>query len=173
VAANHYALSQLPHCDYAYLLGLYLGDGCISMTPKGTYRLRITLDSGYPGIVRECAAAIRAVMPLRSVLVQDRAGERAFEVGCTSKVWPQLFPQHGRGPKHLRKIELAEWQKEIVDDHPKAFLRGLIHSDGCRVINKSMGREYVRYFFTQVSSDIQEIFGRTCDQLNIGWRQPY
>jgi hypothetical protein len=26
---------------YAYLLGLYLGDGCISADPKGVYRIRI------------------------------------------------------------------------------------------------------------------------------------
>jgi hypothetical protein len=165
--------SLLPRLEYAYLLGLYLGDGCISTHPRGVHRLRITLDARYPGIIRECAQAMRSVMPTNVVSILKLTDENAMEVGCCSKAWPSVIPQHGRGRKHLRTIELAEWQREIVDEHPKPFLRGLIHSDGCRVINKSMGHEYVRYFFTQVSADIQEIFGRTCDLLNIGWRQPY
>src|SRR5688572_17275219 len=45
---------------YAYLLGLYLGDGCISRHPR-TYRLRISLDIRYPSIIDECAAAIDVV----------------------------------------------------------------------------------------------------------------
>ena len=60
----------------------------------------------------------------------------------------------------------------MVEQHPRAFLRGLIHSDGCRCTNKSMGREYVRYFFDNASDDIRAIFGRACDQLGIGWREP-
>jgi hypothetical protein len=39
--------------SYAYLLGLYLGDGCISLGRK-TDKLRITLDSQYPNIVENC-----------------------------------------------------------------------------------------------------------------------
>lgn len=53
---------------YVYLLGLYLGDGCISAHPRGVYRLRITLDLRYPGIVEECEAALRAVLPLNHVV---------------------------------------------------------------------------------------------------------
>jgi hypothetical protein len=171
--SHDYLLQRLPssEAEYAYLLGLYLGDGCISTSAKGVHRLRITLDSVYPTIIAECAAAIRAVMPSNAVLVQRKQGERAVEVGCSSKGWPLLIPQHGPGRKHLRRIELAGWQESIVDRQPKPFLRGLIHSDGCRVINKSMGREYLRYFFTQVSDDIRPIFTNTCDQLKIQWRQ--
>ena len=36
---------------YVYLLGLYLGDGCISGCPRGVYKLRIFLDAKYPRIV--------------------------------------------------------------------------------------------------------------------------
>jgi hypothetical protein len=41
----------LPPDDYAYLLGMYLGDGCLARTGRGGYSLRITLDSVYPGII--------------------------------------------------------------------------------------------------------------------------
>lgn len=47
--------------DYVYLLGLYLGDGSISTHARGVFRLRVTLDQRYPGIIQECARAMRTV----------------------------------------------------------------------------------------------------------------
>jgi hypothetical protein len=111
-------------------------------------------------------------MPINVVHVQDAIGANMVEVHSYSRSWPCLFPQHGPGRKHKRPIGLVEWQQEIVDEHPKELIRGLIHSDGCRVINKSMGHEYVRYFFDNASDDIRGIFGDACDQLGIGWREP-
>jgi hypothetical protein len=48
---------------YAYLLGLYLGDGSISTHPRGVYKLRIFLDRKYPEIVGECGYAMARTMP--------------------------------------------------------------------------------------------------------------
>jgi len=42
-------LERLPRSSYAYLLGLYLGDGWIATMPQGTFSLRISLDVRYPG----------------------------------------------------------------------------------------------------------------------------
>jgi hypothetical protein len=58
------------------------------------------------------------------------------EVKSTSKHWPCLFPQHGPGRKHDRTIELAPWQRAIVEAHPGDFARGLFHSDGWRGVNR-------------------------------------
>jgi hypothetical protein len=52
------------------------------------------------------------------------------------------------------------------------LIRGLIHSDGCRVLNKSIGRVSVRYTFVNASEDPRSIFCRACDRLGIAWRQP-
>ncbi len=60
---------------------------------------------------------------------------------------------------------------EIVDRFPAPFLRGLIHSDGCRVLNWVNGTAYPRYHFSNASSDIRDLFGRACDRLGISWRQ--
>src|SRR5437588_12677188 len=54
--------SSCPRCDglplswpwYAYLLGMCLGDGCLSEAKRSVYKLRITLDKRYPDIIREC-----------------------------------------------------------------------------------------------------------------------
>jgi hypothetical protein len=38
--------------------------------------------------------------------------------------------------KHKRKIALEPWQERTVERHPGRLLRGLIHSDGCRTMNR-------------------------------------
>jgi hypothetical protein len=159
-------IAGLPAAEYSYLLGVYLGDGTLSSTRRAGYRLRITMDSRYPEIIAECVAAMQAVMPQNVVHVQQTR-DNAVEISCYSRLWIQAFPQHGPGRKHTRKIELAPWQEDIRERHPREFLRGLIHSDGCRVLNRVNGKEYPRYFFTQVSGDIRELFCRTCRQLGI------
>jgi hypothetical protein len=100
---------------------------------------------------------------------------RTPKIGCTevasySKHWPCLFPQHGPGRKHERRIELVPWQQELVDLDPRPLVRGLLHSDGCRVLNWVNGTPYPRYHFSNVSADIRGIFGRACDQLGVEWR---
>ncbi|MFF5083048.1 hypothetical protein ACFY36_38900 [Actinoplanes sp. NPDC000266] len=41
----------------------------------------------------------------------------------------------GRGHKHERPVVLAPWQEPLVETYGGSFLRGLFHSDGCRVAN--------------------------------------
>ena len=41
-----------PESSYAYVLGQYLGDGCISAHPKGVFALRIACCDAYPGVMR-------------------------------------------------------------------------------------------------------------------------
>ena len=154
---------------YAYLLGLYLGDGHITRMPR-TYHLRIVLDDKYPLIIQECAAAIGCV----------RGGVVGWQskIGCTEvrgywNHWPCVFPQHGPGRKHDRDVSLKDWQKEIVRAHPDKMLRGLIHSDGSRDLNWVKGKSYPRYQFANFSKDIQEIFCWTCEIYGIHWTQPY
>jgi hypothetical protein len=162
-------ITGLPRSEYSYLLGIYLGDGTLSVTRRGVYRLRVVMDIRYPRIIAACVTAMRAVMPRNRVHVQ-RLRSRAVHIGCFSKSWPILFPQHGPGRKHLRRIELVDWQREVVAHHPREFIRGLIHSDGCRVLNHVNGKAYPRYFFNQVSDDIRNLFCETCDLLGVQWR---
>ncbi len=160
---------------YAYLLGLYLGDGLVSRGPRGVYRLRIFLDCAHPLIARECAAAMSVVMPSSKAGTYRSRDSNMFVVGSWSRHWPCLLPQHGPGMKHLREIILEHWQRAIVERHPHRLLRGLIHSDGCRTVNQIRHPEktyrYPRYFFTNKSDDIRRIFCDACDRLGIEWRQ--
>ena len=162
---------------YAYLLGLYLGDGCVA-SGSGIHYLRVSLDAAYPMIVAQCEVAMRLVMPNASVRTCPRPGARMVNVQSNTDLWLQAFPQHGPGRKHERPIRLTEWQRDAVDEFPQEFLRGLIDSDGCRTVNRfktklPSGRvaeyAYARYFFSNLSPDIRGLFCEYCDRLGIRW----
>ena len=168
-----------PQADYAYTLGLYLGDGCISRAgarDKDVWKLRIMCEDAWPGLIRECARAMSAIRPGNKVSTQQKVG--CTEVISCSRHWPCLFPQHGPGMKHMRTIELEPWQRIIVTGNPGHFARGLFHSDGYRGINRIRRRvadgerwyEYPRYLFTNESQDILRLCGGTLDQLGVAWR---
>jgi hypothetical protein len=167
--------STLP-AEYMYALGMYLGDGCISAHPRGVFRLRVCLDARYPGIIDACEAAIRTLRPenkvnrlLRSSGFANSAEHSNVEISAYSRCWPCLFPQHGPGRKHERPIVLVDWQRDLVERHPGALLRGLIHSDGCRFINTGTNWRHPRYSFSNVSADIRRIFCDACDVLGLRW----
>ena len=154
---------------------MYLGDGCLLKHPRNVFRLNVYLDAKYPVIAEECAAAMALVMPASKATIRPHPQCRMLNVVSYSKHWPHLFPQHGVGPKHEREIALEPWQQRVVDRYPGRLLRGLIHSDGCRVMNKirhpKKTYEYPRYLFSNRSLDIQRIFCDACDRLGIAWRQ--
>lgn len=162
---------------YSYLLGLYLGDGHIVHTAK-SYLLAIACADSWPGLLAEARHAVKDVMPSSSVLLRSRPGIACTYVQSVSRHWPCLFPQHGPGKKHERKIELEVWQQRIVGKFTAAFVRGLFHSDGCRTINRvrrccndgDRWYEYPRYFFTNYSTDILRLCADSLDVLGVDWR---
>lgn len=160
-----------PPADYAYLLGLYLGDGCISRVGR-TSTMRIFLDAAYPGIVDSCASAIEAVVPGKRAWRGRHHNSRCVVVCVYWNHWPCLFPQHGPGRKHSRRIAVEPWQTAIVQSQHHPFLRGLIHSDGCRVIANDRGVRSVRYHFSNRSEDIKKLYCQSLDALGIRWTRP-
>jgi len=161
---------------YAYLLGLYLGDGHISSGPRGQRYLTLACDAAYPGIVEAARGAMTAVLPGTRVCLVRHPVDRSVRVVSCSRWWPVLFPQHGPGRKHARPIILTDWQRDITHQHPCELIRGLIASDGSRFIanQRVAGRvyRYARYSFSNRSAEILEIFCDHLDLLGIGWTQP-
>ena len=148
---------------------MYLGDGCLSRHARDVYHLRITLDAKYPKIVAECAEAMAAVSGRR---VGRTPAPGCLVVNAWWRHWPCVFPQHGPGPKHARVIDLVPWQREVAREHPGWLLRGLIHSDGCRILNRVGAARYPRYHFSNKSSGIRAIFCRACDDYGVHWTLP-
>ena len=140
----------------------------------------VVCDAGYPDIIENCAAAMMLTLLPRGSAATRIGSTGASASSASSKRWPEAFPQHGPGRKHERRIELAAWQREIVDRFPQEFLRGLLHSDGCRTVNRfkttlPSGRvaeyAYPRWFFSNRSADIRALFCEYCERLGVRWTQ--
>ena len=158
---------------YAYLLGVYLGDGLVKRS-SGTFTLRVFCDPKYPEIVDAIAQAVTSIRGRPPHVAHAKDGRNLVTITSYWNQWQCLFPQHGKGRKHSRPIELTAWQQALADEAPGALARGLIHTDGWRGTNKVRvkGRdyEYPRYQFSNRSSDIRRIFTDACDRLGVAWR---
>lgn len=153
---------------YAYLLGLYLGDGYIDLMKNGrSYRLRVAQDKRYTGLIQACVETMNIILPKNRVLIVPSIGHVMITIHSTHL--PQLFPQHAGGVKHKRKITFEDWQWAIIDEFPLEVFRGLFHSDGCRSQNIVKGKNYVRYMFGNKSEDILALFQYVCDKLHLRW----
>jgi hypothetical protein len=167
--------------NYVYVLGLYLGDGSLSLPGRSrSHTLDIACDALYDAILNEATRALECVFPHALVRRLRQPDSRCVHLRITHAAVLSAFPQHGPGRKHERSIELTGWQRVLTQRYPQVFIRGLIHSDGARCINQvnttlPSGRkahyEYVRYFFTNYSADIRRIFCEHCDLLGIRWTQ--
>ena len=159
---------------YAYILGLYLGDGMVTWTGRSCPWVTLYMDSSYPRIIGEAVAALDYVFPGPPARALQRKGHVAItktDAGVLS-----AFPQHGPGKKHARPIRLEDWQLQVTTACPEDFLQGLIHSDGSRCINSfrtklPSGRvaeySYPRYFFTNYSEDIRQLFVDHCELIGV------
>lgn len=69
---------------------------------------------------------------------------------------------------------LADWPRELVAADPWPLIRGLIHSDGCRAINRIVAQgktySYPRDFFGNESTDILAIVGDALDLAGVARR---
>jgi hypothetical protein len=182
VLKREFVLETCPRCwlaakpmaftpsDYAELLGLYLGDGSI-FKQRRTYRMRIALDAKYPVIIDEARALLVRCFPRNSVdLITANLKGNCVNLSIYSQHLPCLFPQHGPGPKHTRRIQPEQWQSELIRQAPGAFLRGCIRSDGSVFINRTGPYEYLSYDFSNKSRDIVELFAQACQWLRVEFR---
>ena len=156
--------------DYTELLGLYLGDGHINQMARAQ-RLRLMLDAKYPVIVEDAAALMQRIVPRNKVGRQSPHDGRMVTLHAYHGHWTCIFPQHGPGKKHERRIALEPWQQALVNDAPWPFLRGCIRSDGCVYINRTGRYEYESYDFANHSADLLDLFAATCDVVGVAYRR--
>lgn len=167
---SHKDLSEKQKEAYAYIFGQYLGDGYITKDKrKNVFRLRIFSDFKYPKIIEAIVDNLSILLPNNKIgtITRYNNGKPSWvETYVYNKNFKELFPQHGTGPKHARKISLKKWQKEIIDKYPEQFLKGLIQSDGCRYKQTNTKNNYY-YNFTNCSVDIINLCLRTLKILKI------
>lgn len=164
-------VGSTPTCatKYAYLLGMYLGDGHILKPPSWrSYRLRISIHPEQNIIEKLIKDCITELFPNNKFSYYDRGSYK--EVGVYSNDLPLWFPQHGSGRKHERDIVLENWQKFIVEAFPEFFIMGLLHSDGCYYIRKVSSYEYPSFQFTNKSKDIMNLFTDSLDIIKLKYK---
>jgi hypothetical protein len=71
---------SLPQGAYTYLLGLYLGDGCIAAHPRNVFRLRIVCADAYPELIQQCETAMAEVLPNKV----SRSRKQGCSAGCST-----------------------------------------------------------------------------------------
>lgn len=153
--------------QYVYILGAYLGDGYIATHPR-TYAMRIATNSKDTSIYERQQRCLQHIFP-NPVRILKRTGANCVEVKMYGSYLPTVFPQHGIGEKHTRKISLADWQVNITRQYPEFLIAGLIDSDGSRYIHTDTQKkyQYPNYQFTNMSEDIKDIFCEHCDLAGI------
>ena len=175
-----FVIKPADRLSYAYLFGAYLGDGYVADTGR-SFQLVITLDATYPDIIEECRGRDRA-QPAR--VTTTRHPHAPWPARSASRRAPSTGPTSSRrwvpGRKHERPIVLAPGSARSSSRHPWPFVRGLIHSDGCRTVNRFKTRlpsgrvaeyAYPRYFFSNLSADIRGLFCESCERLGLRWTQ--
>lgn len=155
---------------YAYLLGIYLGDGYLAGIPRSC-ALVVACDASYTEIIERCSKTMSELHPLRRVR-RSKVMRGCVVLTSSGWRWLALFPHHGKGRKHERRIELRDWQREIIAEWPIDFIRGLIESDGCRSIRRQDGKDYPFYSFNNRSEDILQLFGWACDLIGVHYTRP-
>lgn len=61
---------------------------------------------------------------------------------------------------------------DVVQREPEQLIKGLIESDGCRIVANDRGVPSVRYHFSNKSEDIKDIYCRALDAVGVRWTRP-
>jgi hypothetical protein len=134
--------------SYSYLLGVYLGDGCLSVRPgnRGA-QLVVACDAAYPGLIDESWAAI--VLTSANPTVSRVRLAASAACGCS-------LP--GRD---------GSWRFPSMDLAASTSARSC-SSHGSK---RSWIPIRTRWFFSNRSDDIRGLFCATCDAVGIRWTQ--
>lgn len=147
---------------YNYILGLYLGDGCIS-SHKMSYKLRIAQDNKYPKSITDIENILKSFFPNNIFICKPKG---CTVIGIYDKNLPLYFPQHDTGKKHDRPIILSDYQRENLDY--LNLMSGLWMSDGSYYIAQ---KKYECYNFTNKSTDIISLFEECLTNFSIAYRK--
>ena len=153
---------------YSYILAIYLCDGYINNYK--TFRAPLIVlynDSKYVNNTNSWASNLQTIFPTSSINIRKRKQSNCFMVSTYTKKIFDLFPQHGRGAKHTRKLNFADWQLKIIEEFPREFVKGCIESDGSIYIQTIGKYTYKKYTFTNKSEDIIDLFLQTLGLIGI------
>ena len=115
-----------PSTEFAYLIGVIAGDGCITRAGRG-YKLEISCDAAYPELISTYCKLVNHVTGLRASILKVK-GKPCFRVVANSTVLPDLLGLPA-GAKTKSGFTIPEWVFQETG-YIKAFVKGLIETDG-------------------------------------------
>jgi hypothetical protein len=164
---DHAAWTTEQRQAYSYILGFYLGDGCLYNTKGRSYTMMIANQADFYEMNLEIERSISILFPNKKVTFYKKPTSNCYDIKVTAINLHELFP-HGRGAKHSRKISLMDWQKGIVREFPQKCIKGLIQSDGTRYVADIKRYPHrVVYQFSNCSIDIHHILHELTSIENI------
>lgn len=132
--------------SYAYLLGVYLGDGCVSIDERGYMMFRVnTIDEDF-------ALAIKAALhdvSQKNVTVHKQVVKKSskpnYALTCCDQELCKLLIEATGGKKHLPHLAVFVYPKEVII--------GLMDSEGF-VAEKTMHKTGRAYYMGFKSCDV-------------------
>jgi len=155
--------------SYSYVLGFYLGDGCLQHDKKKktrSYTLFISNQANFHKMNQQISKSLEVLFQKKVVRIYKRKNSNCLNIKLTAVNLNLLFP-HGEGKKHERKIVLEDWQLNLIEKFPKEFIKGMLESDGCRFQARKICSTYYVYKFDNKSCDLHEILQRIAKILNL------
>lgn len=116
--------------NWAYVVGLALGDGNLSNPNGRAVRLRISCDTKYPNLIEEAKDALRRLLPNNKVNQVKKRLANCIDLYCYSNSLEKLLGWKAKmGSKYNQHVHVP---KRIIENKKLsiACLRGLMQTDG-------------------------------------------
>ncbi|MBI5029988.1 MAG: LAGLIDADG family homing endonuclease [Chloroflexi bacterium] len=156
-----------PSVDFAYLIGVIAGDGCITRAGH-VYKLEISCDAAYPELIVIFQDLIARLTGLRTTSIKVK-GKRCVRVVANSAGIPELLGLPP-GAKSKNGFRVPEWIFENVE-YVKAFVRGLIETDGTVAEVYRHGGWYAHIHFSAANPIIMDAFLRAVEILGYSFKR--
>lgn len=143
--------------DFAYIIGIAIGDGNISNPNGRAYRLRISCDAKYPKIIENVKSSLQKVFPKNKISIIPKK-KTSFDISVYNKNINSIFGwKLENGKKYQQKIIIPDWINTDIN-FIKSFIKGLFESDGSIYFDRkylminyvSYNVEIVNYLFIQI-----------------------
>lgn len=147
-----------PSPELAYITGMAIGDGNISNPNGRAYRLRITCDIAYPGIMARIVSYLKVLFPKNKIGITVRP-RNCIDISIYNKQINTLFGWDMHSGKKIDQIiKIPDW---IYRDRVFTirFIKGLFESDGSVYFDRtykmanlvSYNAEIIDFAFLEIS----------------------
>lgn len=148
--------------EMAWVLGLYLTDGCISEEPFGNNRM------SFNSIDKDLVEKIRLHMKSTHDVFVDKRGPRTqYILSYISQKISDDLMNHGLSSRKSLTVRMPEVPQEFFPD----FARGVFEGDGSHVIDKQNGR--LRLSLVSGSKEFVHAFAKGLAAMGLTERKPY